>query len=85
MKEDILIQEGDVIEEIIASFTDNEATGRQPKVVDIENHHHQEWRHATHQVVQKGCPVTAEIGPRRQEHEAPDCYMEEDIQFLIHA
>ena len=73
-----------VVEKVIASFADDEAARRQPEIVDVEHHHHQEWRHTTHQVVQEGCPVAAKIGPRRQEHEAPDTYMKEDVQFPIH-
>ena len=73
-----------VVKQIVTPLSDDEALRCQPQIVDIKHHHHQERRHARHQIVERRHTIPSQIRQGRKEHKRPDTHMQEQIYLLIH-
>ena len=75
----------DVEQPIVAVLVRHEITGREPQVIGIEHHHHEEGRHAGHEVLQQ--TETAETTDERQgqqKQQSPDGYVDQKDGALTH-
>lgn len=75
----------DVEQPIVAVLVRHEITGREPQVIGIEHHHHEEGRHAGHEVLQQiETAETAEERQGQQKHQRPDGYVDQKDGALTH-